>query len=266
MDVNAYLERIGAHRPDRPDAEALRDLHERHLRSVPFENLSIHLGEPIDLAESALAEKIIQRRRGGFCYELNGLFAVLLRELGFEVSLLSAKVARPDGSLGPPFDHMALRVELDEPWLADVGFGKHSLRPLRLTAAEPQPDPYGEFLVVDTPEGDLEVRRDGVVAYVAERRQRALSDFAPTAWWQATSPVSPFRKGTTCSMPSGDGRVTIAGGLLIETGADGDRAETALETDDAILAAYRERFGMTLEHVPDLLTRTREPSTVGTGQ
>lgn len=249
MDLNSYLDRIGAARPATLDIAALRELHLRHLHAVPFENLSIHLDEPIDLTEQALLDKIVRRRRGGFCYELNGAFAHLLRGLGFDVTLLSAKVVQPDGRVGPPFDHLALRVELDEPWLVDVGFGRNSLYPLRLNATEPQADPAGEFLVVDTPGGDLELRRDGTPAYILERRGRALEDFVPTAWWQSTSPDSPFTKGPSCSVFTPSGRLTLAGNRLIET-VDGVRSEHELADDEAIRHAYREHFGFTLDRLP----------------
>jgi len=195
MDVAAYLDRLGLDRPATADVAALRTLQERHLAVVPFENLSIHLGEPIVLDTEALFDKIVRRRRGGFCYELNGLFAALLRELGFDAGLRSAKVFRPDGTLGPPFDHAAIRVELDEPWLADVGFGRFSRFPLRLSATEAQTDPGGEFLFLDAPYGDIDVLLDGKPQYRIEQRARNLDEFTPTAWWQATSPDSHFTQG-----------------------------------------------------------------------
>ena len=114
MDVDAYLTRIGATR-----ASDLPDLHRRHQTAVPFENLSIHLGEQISLDPGDLFDKIVTRGRGGFCYELNGLFAVLLEMLGHKVTRVSARVGD-----GPPFDHLALLV--DDAWLVDVGFGSHS--------------------------------------------------------------------------------------------------------------------------------------------
>jgi N-hydroxyarylamine O-acetyltransferase len=193
-----YLTRIGAPEPERPTIEVLRDLHLRHLRTVPFENLSIHLGEPIVLDEAALVDKIIDRRRGGFCYELNGLFAGLLRALGFDVALLAARVFAPDGSLSHPFDHALVRVDLGDRYLVDVGFGTHSSYPLRLDWPEPQPDPGGEFLVVDGPDGDVDVRNDGVPQYRAEARPRELADFGPTCWYQQTSPDSHFTHSLTC--------------------------------------------------------------------
>lgn len=249
MDVAAYLERLGLDRPATADITALRVLQERHLAVVPFENLSIHLGEPIVLDIGALFDKIVRRRRGGFCYELNGLFAALLRELGFDATLRSARVFRQDGALGPPFDHAGIRVELDEPWLADVGFGRFSRFPLRLSATEAQADPDGEFLLLDAPHGDVDVLRDGKPQYRMEARERELTDFAPTAWWQATSSDSHFTQGPTCSLPTKHGRVTLAGDRLIVT-THGERQETRLSSDQEILDIYRKEFGIDLDHVP----------------
>lgn len=146
--ADAYLERIGAARPARADAAALRELQLRHLMAVPFENLSVHLGEDIVLEEEKLLDKIVTARRGGFCYELNGAFAALLRELGFRVTLLQARAFGDGGRLGIPYDHVALRVETDDgtgPWLADVGFGDHALHPLALDDRTEQDDPCGVF-------------------------------------------------------------------------------------------------------------------------
>src|SRR5882762_11252525 len=97
MDIKAYLQRINYLGSLVPTAQTLRELQVAHLQTVPFENLSIHSAEPIILDDDALFEKIVVRRRGGFCYELNGLFAALLRDLGFEVKMLSAQVAKAGG-------------------------------------------------------------------------------------------------------------------------------------------------------------------------
>ena len=132
MNIKAYLERINYHGPLAPTAETLRELQVAHLLAVPFENLSIHAKEPIVLEDQALFTKIVERKRGGFCYEANGLFAALLRELGFDVVMLSAGVANAEGSFGPDFDHMALMVLLDQRWLVDTGFGDSFLEPLLL--------------------------------------------------------------------------------------------------------------------------------------
>ncbi|UOX88087.1 arylamine N-acetyltransferase [Amycolatopsis sp. FBCC-B4732] len=249
MDVDAYLDRLGVRRPAAADLATLRHLQEHHLSTVPFENLSIHLGEPVELTEAALFAKIVRRRRGGFCYELNGLFAALLRELGFSATLHAAQVFHADGTLGPPLDHAAIVVELDEPWLVDVGFGRFARHPLRLSGVDAQRDPDGDFLLLDTPDGDVDVLLDGKPQYRLERRPRPLADFVPMAWWQSTSPESHFTRSLTCSRPTSQGRVTLSGDKLIET-VDGVRNEVLLPTEAAIRAAYRVYFGLPLKRLP----------------
>jgi len=247
--VEGYLARIGlAAPPPAADLDGLRVLQRAHLGTVPFENLSIHLGEPIDLTN--LTDKIITRRRGGFCYELNGAFSALLSDLGYTVTLHSARVWGGK-RWGPPFDHLALRVELDEPWLVDVGFGRFAQRPLRLDVRAPQDDPAGVFTLEDRDFGDVEVVLDGEPQYRVDPRPYALADFGPTSWWQSTSAQSHFTRSLTCSMLTVDGgRVTLSGARLIRNAPDGARDETTLEGDEAVLAAYREHFGLVLDRVP----------------
>jgi N-hydroxyarylamine O-acetyltransferase len=247
----AYLDRIAVPRPEIVDGGTLSVLHEAHQRAVPFENLSIHLSEPISLDEGDLLDKIVARRRGGFCYELNGAFALLLRALGAEVTLVAARVYG-DGTLGPPFDHLALLVRTADPsgpWLADVGFGSHSTCPLLVRSRREQPDPGGTFLLADAGDRDIDVLRDGEPQYRIEQRARSLADFVPTCWWQQTSPRSHFTQSTVCSRLTEDGRISISGRTLIRT-SGGTRTEQQLPGDDAVLAAYRDHFGIMLDHVP----------------
>ena len=254
----AYLARIGVPGPLVLDAEALRDLHRAHLMAVPFENLSIHLGEPISLDEADLVDKIVSRRRGGFCYELNGAFACLLERLGAQVRRVAARVYGDDGPPGPPFDHLALVVRLPDgtgPWLADVGFGSHSTYPLLADARSAQADPGGQFLLADLPEGDMDVAKDGRPQYRIELRERALDDFVPTCWWQQTSPRSHFTRSVICSRLTADGRISISGRRLIRT-AGGQRTEENLTDDQALLAAYRDHFGIDLGSVPQPAARS----------
>jgi N-hydroxyarylamine O-acetyltransferase len=248
--VEAYLARIGVSGPVTPDAATLATLQRAHLLAVPFENLSIHLGEPITLDPDLLVEKIVERRRGGFCYELNGAFASLLDALGYDVALLAARVITPTG-LGPPYDHMCLRVDLDEPWLADVGFGKFATRPLRLSSRDEQQDPGGRFRLVDAPDGDLDVVMDGQPQYRFDLRPRELDEFIATCWYQQTYPTSHFRQAVTCSRLTESGRITISGSRLIVTSGE-ERRESNL-AHDALLAAYREHFGIELHRIPEAL-------------
>ncbi len=246
-DVDAYLRRIGADR-----SSSLAELHEHHLMHVPFENLSIHRGERIVLDEAALVDKVVAQRRGGFCYELNGAFAALLRALGYQVEYLAAQVYGQHG-LGPPFDHMALLVHGGhrhvEPHLADVGFGRFTARPLRWLERGEQLDPCGVFRLVDAADGDIDVFAGDAAQYRLDVRPRRLADFGPTCWYQQTAPDSHFTQGLTCSRLTADGRITLAGTLLIRTVA-GERSEELLDGDAAVLRAYREHFGIVLDRVP----------------
>jgi N-hydroxyarylamine O-acetyltransferase len=248
----AYLSRIKVSGPVAADAATLRELHQAHQRSVPFENLSIFLGQPVSLSEADLAGKIITRRRGGFCYELNGAFALLLEAIGFTVSRVAARVHGKDG-LGPPFDHLALIVTAADgsgPWLADVGFGGHSDYPLLLDDRGEQPDPAGTFQLHEAAaHDDIEVAKDGQPQYRFERRPRDLAEFEPACWWQQTWPGSHFREGTVCSLLTPGGRISLAGQTLIRTSGD-SRTEEQLATDEAVLAAYRDHFGVELTRVP----------------
>jgi N-hydroxyarylamine O-acetyltransferase len=248
--VHAYLARIAATRPARADVDSLRELQLRHLLAVPFENLSIHLGEDIVLEEGALVEKLVGRRRGGFCYELNGAFAALLSALGFTVTLLAARVFGDDG-LGPPFDHLVLRVDASTPWLADVGFGKFAHHPLRLDARGEQPDPGGTFQIAESGHGDLDVIQDGQPQYRVDGRPRALGDFEPTCWWHRTSPRSHFTRSLVCSMLTEAGRVTLSDRTLVQT-VGGERRERILTSDADVLVAYRDYFGIVLDSPPSL--------------
>jgi N-hydroxyarylamine O-acetyltransferase len=260
--VDAYLDRIGAAGPGVLDGTSLAALHRAHQHTVPFENLSIHLSESISLDESALLEKIVTRRRGGFCYELNGAFAVLLRALGADVRLVGARVYGTD-RFGPPFDHLALIVwppDGSGPWVADVGFGSHSVHPLLFEERAEQVDPAARFRLVETADGDVDVLKSGQPTYRIEPRERSLEDFAPTCWWQQTSPGSHFTKSLICSRLMEEGRVSLSGRTLIRTvtGTGGEaRTEEQLPTDDAVLAAYCEHFGVVLDRVPTLTAGPR---------
>jgi N-hydroxyarylamine O-acetyltransferase len=247
----AYLRRIAVTPPVDADAGSLGALHRAHQMAVPFENLSIHLSEPISLAQDDLIGKVVHRRRGGFCYELNGVFALLLEALGAHVTRLSARVYG-DGGFSPPFDHLALAVRLPDgsgPWLADVGFGSHSVYPLLLDSRGEQDDPGGRFQIADAADGDIDVHKDGQPQYRLEMRERSLADFVPTCWWQQTSPRSHFTQGTICSRLTDGGRISVSGRTLIRT-SGGSRSEEELTGDDALLAAYREHFGIALSRVP----------------
>jgi len=250
LDVNAYLNRIGYQGPLEPSAQTLRDLHVAHLRTVPFENLSIHSHEPIVLDDAALFEKVVQRRRGGFCYELNGLFTALLRSLGFEVEMLSAAVARPTGGYGDDFDHMTLLVKLEQRWIADVGFGDSFIEPLLLD--DPGEQTQGDRAYKFVSDGDHRVlmqrNYDGTWAsqYRFTLTPQVYADYEEMCEYQQTSPESHFTKGRICTRATSTGRVTLSELHLITTLNAGERAEEDLAGEEEYTAALREHFGIVM--------------------
>jgi N-hydroxyarylamine O-acetyltransferase len=243
-----YLDRIGVEAPPAMDADGLRRLHVAHLTTVPFENLDIHSGVPIVLDPDALVDKIVTRRRGGYCYELNGAFAGLLRSLGFRTTLLEARVFDDAGDLGIRFDHLCLQVDLDQPYLVDVGFGENFLEPLRCATGIEQTDPSGSFTIVEARDGWFDVLRDARRQYRYSPEPRRLQDFASGNRHQQTSPDSPFKSAPMCTLATPGGRITISGSTLIET-QGGSRTETEL-SDAELMATYRERFGIELDRLP----------------
>ncbi len=219
---------------------------------MPFENLSIAFGEDIVLEEKALLAKVVDARRGGFCYELNGAFAALLRDVGFSVGLLQGRVYGDGGRLGIPYDHLALLVEPSDGgprMLADVGFGDHAHHPLVFDERGDQSDPAGTFRIVETDHGDVVVHRDGRPQFRLETRPHDLDDFRAGAWWHNTSPQSHFTRSVVCSRLTAEGRITLSGRKLVTT-VHGDRQERPLADDAAVLAAYREHFGLELDRLP----------------
>lgn len=261
MDTTAYLERIGYHGSAQPTLANLRAMHRAHLLAVPFENLDIHLRREISLDPEALFDKIVRRRRGGFCYELNSLFADLLTGLGYGVTLLSAESANDDGSFSLPFDHLALQVQIPGEagsWLADVGWGNGFLEPLRLH--DPDEQAQGERAFKITPqEGYQALTERGAEGIGGEKPEEyahhwvrhyrfnfqphELAEFAPMCRYHQTSPESIFTRKRMVTRFTPEGRVTLSDLRLIIT-RGGQREERALSGEEEARAVLRDLFGM----------------------
>ena len=254
MDIDAYLKRINYDGPREVSAETLRALQVAHLMSVPFENLSIHSGEPIVLDEDALFTKIIDQRRGGFCYECNGLFAGLLRALGFDVAMLAAGVAKRDGGFGPIFDHMTLMVTLEERWLADVGFGDSFLEPLLLDTRDEQVQGTRSFRLVDADDYlVLMLRNEGEEwqpQYRFTLQPYTFPDYEEMCRFHQTSPESHFTKNLICSRATADGRITLSGMHFITTsGPQRVRDERTLSSREEYDRILRDEFGVVMKNL-----------------
>lgn len=250
MRVAEYLERIGFFGPIVPDSSTLKELHLAHLLTVPFENLSLHRDEPIVLEEGALFEKIVVRRRGGFCYELNGLFAALLSRLGYSVSMLSARVARDEGGFTPEFDHMTLRVEAAFPWLVDVGFGDNFREPLRLDTQEVQAQGSRSYKIWSS-DGSLYLferlpHRDWKVQYSFTLEPHQWTDYDRRCAYHQSSPDSHFQQNRICTRATPDGRLTLTDQRFITSSLEGTRREQTVGNELEFSRLLEEFFGIVL--------------------
>jgi N-hydroxyarylamine O-acetyltransferase len=249
VPVAAYLARIGYSGASLPTAATLRAIHRAHLFAVPFENLDIALARKIVVEEDTILRKVVELRRGGFCYELNGAFAALLRALGFRITLLSARVSGQGGREGPEFDHLTLRVDLSEPYLADVGFGESFLEPLRLDLNEEQSDPAGRFRIVSSGQRlqlekfDSEKGWRRQYSFTLEARQ--IEEFAGMCHYHQTSPQSHFTQNSICTRATPEGRMTLSGMKLILT-RNGLREERMLSSEQERADVLRAQFGIVL--------------------
>jgi N-hydroxyarylamine O-acetyltransferase len=215
---------------------------------VPFENLDIPLGQPIILSLPSFYDKIVRRRRGGFCYELNGLFGWLLEQLGFAVAMLSARVFH-GGQPGPEFDHLVLLIKMEERLIADVGFGDLFLEPLRLDAGQEEIQQDSLYRLTGSEFEKVLHRRqpdsDWEPQYVFSLTPRRLADFRVMCKHQQTSPQSFFRRKAVCSLATPDGRITLSNGRLIVT-ASGRREEREVASEDEYRALLETHFGIDL--------------------
>lgn len=259
MNVDAYLKRINYTGSLERTPETLRALQLAHLLAVPFENLSIHSNEPIVLNEDALFTKIVNDRRGGFCYECNGLFAALLRALGFDVKMLAAGVGRADGTFGPRFDHMTLVVTLEERWLVDVGFGDSFLEPLLLDSRSEQVQGTRAFRIEDDNDHLILSRRndggDWQPQYRFDLEPHEFPDYEETCRFHQTSPDSHFTRGVICSRATSNGRITLSDMRLITTGLQQARDERNLSGREEFDQILRDQFGIAMKNVVSLPSR-----------
>ena len=222
MDRAAYLSRIGIEDRGLAASEStLRLLQRRHLVSVPFENLDIHWNQPIVLDLEKFFEKIVVEKRGGFCYELNGLFNELLKHLGFKTRLVSARVF--NGTIhGPEFDHAAIIATLpDGEYLADVGYGEFTAEPLKFVLDEVQTDRGERFVIRKFDDEYLEVAKFVNAGwrseYLFKDIERDLSEFIGMCDFHQYAPDSHFRKGKLCSIMTEDGRKTLTDNKFLVT-------------------------------------------------
>ena len=221
----AYLERIGHVRKIRPDLEALRSLHRAHVEAIPFEALDVQLGLVPSMEPDAIFDKLVGRRRGGWCYEMNGLFGHALERIGFEVTRASCGVMRHVGGAERMGTHLALLVRIGGgEWLADAGFGSSLAEPVPLTAASHAHDPFAVGLT-ETDDGHWRFSEHSSgesfsFDFRAEPADEAL--LAAKCKWQATASESNFVLNFVAQKRAGGRHIALRGKVLTERSKDGE--------------------------------------------
>ncbi len=251
MNTQAYLDRIGYKGEREVSLAVLRSLHAQHIFSVPFENLDIHCGKQITLEVSSIYKKVVEKKRGGFCYELNLLFDGLLRELGFESSIIAARIFDSEGVPGPAFDHMCLLVELEQLWLVDVGFGDLFLQPMALQEDTIQTDGRNYFKIEKKAFDEYVLLMSSGKThfcrkYTFSTQVQVVSDFAPLCQDKQTNPNSYFVKNKVCTRPTRTGRITLFNQKLIHKEGE-QKQESFLEDEEQFAAILRKQFDLIIE-------------------
>ncbi len=270
-DTAGYLARIGY--PEsaqvKPTLDTLHALHAAHNRSIPFENLDPVLGTPVaDLGAPALTDKLVGRRRGGYCYEQNGLFGYVLEDLGYRVDRLAGRVIWMSGldALPPEWDapipaltHNVLAVTVPgerDRFLADVGFGGQTLSsPIRLQAGPVQQTRHEPYRLVDAGPGALrleaKIRGAWQPLYVFGTEPQRRTDLEVGSWYVSTHPESIFVVGLSVALVTDEARWNLRGRDLA-VHADGGTERIRLASAAEVLDQLTGRFGIDLTGLGDV--------------
>jgi N-hydroxyarylamine O-acetyltransferase len=253
MDLRAYLERIRYHGEVRADVATLRAVHRAHQYAVPFENLDVQLRRPLVIAEEAAYDKIVRRRRGGWCYEMNGLMGWALREMGFDVTRLSAGVMRErvgDTQLG---NHLCLLVRLDQPYFVDVGFGGSLSEPVPLRPCAFDDHPYriglGETLDGYWRFTEFALGEPFSFDFRTVRADEAL--FAAKCSSLQADASSPFVQNLVVQRRTADTHYSLRGRVLTRLQSTGQEKKL-LNSPEELVALLRDRFDLDVPEAASL--------------
>jgi arylamine N-acetyltransferase len=259
VDVAAYFDRIGYRGPPEPTVETVHALVAAHNQSIPFENLDPLLGIPVvDLSAAALTDKLVHRRRGGYCYEHNGLMGYVLDELGFGVQRFAGRVVwmNPDGPL-PAQTHQVLSVTVpgvDDPLLVDVGFGGQTLTsPIRLQPGPVQETRHEPYRIRERGDGyqlEAEISDEWQPLYMFTTRPQPRIDLEVGSWYVSTHPNSHFVTGLTAALVTDDARWNLRGRHLAVHRA-GNTEKIRFDSAADVLDVLTDRFGIDIAGLGD---------------
>jgi N-hydroxyarylamine O-acetyltransferase len=251
--IDAYFARIGYRGSRAPTLETLNEIVRAHVQTIPFENIDVVLGKPIELAIERIVHKLVHERRGGYCFEQNTLLLHVLTELGYRVKPLSARVRyqRPR-DYTPARTHLLVRVELDQSYLADVGVGSMSLTSaLRLDEHGEQSTPHEpRRLLRENDRIYHQVRFGDEWHDVAELTLEEMPeiDRITANWYTSTHPQSHFKSRLTVARATPTGRIAIANDELIRREATTEKQR--IESPRHLLQLLDEEFGISLPEAP----------------
>jgi N-hydroxyarylamine O-acetyltransferase len=256
IDVDAYFQRIGYTGGRAPTLDTLRAIHLRHAETIPFENLNPLLKWPVRLDLTSLEQKLVRDRRGGYCFEQNQLFRLVLEALGFRVAGLVARVLwyAPDAVTART--HMVLRIEIGgEAFLADVGFGSQTLTgPIRLVPDVAQDTPHGSFRL--RPTGgeftmEAEIRGAWKPLYRFDLSEQHPVDYEVANWYTSTCPTSHFLTGLIAARPAPGKRFVLRDtDLGVHTPESTERRILTSATE--LREVLTDVFGIALPDTPEL--------------
>lgn len=257
MNLEKYLQRIGFVGNNLPKAnlDTLKALHYAHMHHVPFENLDIHYGTYIKVDVAQFYRKIVENNRGGFCFELNGLFNWVLKQLGFKVTMLAASVINDESNYGIPLGHLTNLVTLEgKQWLVDVGFGDNFVYPLEfvLDKVQVQKGRYYRMTQLNDTDYQYSVSDNEGGTYKHWWRftlvPRQLADFEEACHYMQTSPKTHFTHNRVCSISTSEGRLTLSD-LSLKTRKDKEQTVINISDEQAFNKVLKDSFGIVL-HKP----------------
>jgi arylamine N-acetyltransferase len=260
LDLAGYLDRVGYVGSTDPTLDTLHGLVAAHNRSIPFENLDPLTGVPVfDLGPAALTDKLVHRRRGGYCYEHNGLMGFVLETLGYGVERLAGRVVWMSDPAAPmpALTHNVLSVTMpgtDGPFLVDVGFGGQTpSSPLRLEAGPVQSTRHEPYRLVAQGDGltlEAQVRGEWQPLYLFTTKPQPRIDLEVGSWYVSTHPGSHFVTGLTAALVTDDARWNLRGrNLAIHRGDGTERIR--FDTVAQVLDTLTDRFGIDLADLGD---------------
>jgi N-hydroxyarylamine O-acetyltransferase len=247
VDRIEYLKRIDYNDVIDVTDEVLTSLHKKHVFQIPFENLDVYYKRMFDLDIGNVYQKVVNDRRGGFCYELNLLFNWLLNEFGFSSRIIASRIFNEDGSLGPEFDHMSVYVKTEKEFLIDVGYGELFVTPIEIKSGvqfdgrnyfQIEKENHGAYIVSMSPDGLNYSKR-----YTFCLDSVKAEDFDAICFDKQTNPNSYFVKNVICTKPTNTGRVTIFNDKLIEKIGE-LRMETPIQEDENLTKCLKDKFNI----------------------